>query len=363
MNRHFNIVSSHLFLLVACASLLLSSCHQRPKPAENLKEMAYGHLLARAIHQAAYFSIADEVDGNTTVETIAHKLNLEADALHRIINVLVNHGIFARNHKGLVEHTPLSEPLRSQAHRSLRAALAKEFDHRRWSALGHLDIALTTGASPFNTLYGEGFYAYLENNPKAASLFNAGMSGFSEQEDQAIAAQFDFSAYGKIFDIGGGNGGLLSAILKQFPHAHGTLFDLKDAVEKSPLLKDEQFKGRTTGLVGDFFVSIPQGGELYILKRVIHNWDNEKSLQIMSNCRKAIGNQSARLVIIEKLLPEKPDGSLLVDTDLIALAFGDGRERNEKEFRDLAYQTGFMLERIEPTKAGVSIMVLKPIDK
>lgn len=350
---------------VVMAMMVLSGCS---KPAHKavkedtdvLKEMAYGHILARSIHEITYFKVADDIDGATSLETIAHKRNLDKNALARVINVLLNHGIFAKNHQGFLQHTSLSMPLKSGGEKSLQAAFAKEHDVRRWSALGRMDIALTQGKSPFHTLYGEGFYDYLEHDKAAADLFNAGMSGFSEQEAHVIAQEFDCTPFQDIYDIGGGNGGLLREILARNPKAKGHLFDLKDAVASAPLLQEPLFKDRAFGHVGDFFKSIPQGGDLYIVKRVLHNWDDEHSLTILQNAQQALGsNKNARVIVIEKILPKNPDGSLLVDTDLIGLAFGDGRERTEEEFKALGKQAGLVLERIVPTSSGVSVMVFK----
>jgi hypothetical protein len=344
------------------ALVLASSCSKPvvKKDTDVLKEMAYGHLLARSIHEIAYFKVADDIDGATSLAVIAKRRNLDHDALGRVMNVLVNHGIFVRNDKGFLEHTSLSAPLKSNSEKSLQAAFAKECDERRWSSIGRIDIALTRGTSPFHSLYGEGFYEYLEKNKAAADLFNAGMSGFSEQEARVIAAEFDFAPYGTIFDIGGGNGGLLREILNKNAAVQGHLFDLKDAVESSPLLKDPAFLGRAFGHVGDFFAAIPHGGDLYIIKRVLHNWDDEHSLTILQKAHKAIaGRSQARVLVIEKILPKNPDGSLLVDTDLIGLAFGDGRERTEEEFTKLGAKAGMELESVHPTSSGVSVMVFK----
>jgi len=364
MTTKMKSLATNIGLRFSVLALIVFSagCHHAVKksPTESLKDMAYGHLLARAIHQIAYFRVGDEVDGKTPVEDIAKKLKLDSDSLNRVLRVLINHGIFTQNDNGMIDHTPLSLPLKSAAESSLRAAFAKESDKHRWDSIGAIDIALKTGRSPFYALYGEGFYDYLNNNPEAAALFNEGMSGFSEREDRSIAQEFDFSPYNNIYDIGGGTGGLLSAILNKNPKARATLFDLKDAVEKSPVLNDPALKGRVNGKVGDFFSAIPAGGALYILKRVIHNWDDERSIEILKNVRQAIGNSHAPLLVIEKILPEKPDGSLLVDTDLIALSFGEGRERNQAEFRRLAQKAGFSLAEILPTSAGVSVMVFRP---
>jgi hypothetical protein len=324
-------------------------------PFETLRAKAYSHLLARSIHMFAYFKIADYVNGVVTDKQIADIVSLDSSALTRVGNVLINHGIFTRNKSGALVHNNLSEPLKSNVSNSLQKALAKEFDHKRWNAIGNIDIAMQGNKVPFDSLYAQSFYDYLESDKEAAKLFNQGMGTFSEIEDKDIAEIYDFTPYGRICDLGGGKGGLLENILNTYPNLEGALFELEGALNEATIFKNNKYNNRVKGIKGSFFDSTPSGYDLYILKRVVHNWSDEKSIQIIRNCRKTM-KPGAKLLIIEKIMPTDPDGSFLVDSDIIALGLSSGRERTLSEFQKLGSEAGLQYNKITNSKTGISII-------
>ncbi len=328
----------------------------------DIRTLAYGHILARSLHAVAYFKVADALqEGPKSTETLAQELNLKEDPLKRILRVLANHNILEMTKKGIFSLPSHSRSLISTEKGSLQPAFAKEFDQRRWSSIGHLEIPLKTGKSSFNELYGEGFYEYLEHDSEAAELFNKGMKNFSDREDEEVGPLLPLGSSRIHCDVGGGAGGLVSQILMAHPHLEkGILTDLKDAVQRAKEQYGGRFEGRFEGTPGNFFVKLPSA-DTYSIKRVFHNWSDEECVAIFQTCLKAMNDKSlGRIFIIEKVIPEILDGSLLIDADLLGLTLGGGAERTLAEFIKIGQEAGFTFEDEIKTKSGVSILSFKP---
>jgi predicted transcriptional regulator len=327
---------------------------------QKLLELGYAFVLSKAIHTAADLKIADALENNPlTLKDLASKLNYNELALYRLMRVLVSHGIFEENENHEYMLTELSKLLIFDDKNLFRVALAKEMDERWWNALGHLSETVQSGKPAFEEIYKESWYDYLENNESARSRFDQGMSQYSEEEDKDIADKFNFSNYKTIIDVGGNKGGLLSNILKTHKSSQGIIFDLLETTKNSKeFLKNiQEIEGRYEVAAGSFFEenTIPQKGNLYILKRVIHNWDDSQSVKILKNCANQM-SEDGRILVIDTILPSDHSKSLLKDVDVLFSTLGGGLERTLEEFKNMFKQAGLELKEVHKTGTRMSIM-------
>src|SRR5215210_121322 len=199
-------------------------------------------------------------------------------------------GIFAETSDGRFELTPLAQTLRSDAPGSLRGLALLYGDEWLWDTYGRTSYSVTTGLPAFDLVHGQAFFEYLHLHPEAASTFDRAMTAFSEQESAAILASYDFSDAKNVVDVGGGQGALLAAILNAHPRAHGILFDQGTVVERArDLMVEGGVADRCLIVPGDFFEAVPGGGDVYVLKSVLHDWDDARSTAILKNCRDVMG--------------------------------------------------------------------------
>jgi hypothetical protein len=228
-----------------------------------------------------------------------------------------------------------------------------------WKAWGVLDAALA-GSDPNQAAWGVDRFQYLREHPAEARIFDAFMANFPDRRHQTLAVSYDFSEAKMIVDIGGGNAEALRRILERFPRPRGLVFDRDDVVAAIP--PDARLGGRIEVQGGNFFEHAPEGGDIYLVIRVLHNWTDDDCIRILRTCRAAM-TPDARLLIVEQIL--EPDPSLgrpsgyLVDTHMMAM-FGAARERTESEFRELLQSSGFALGRAIETASPVWIMEAMP---
>lgn len=317
---------------------------------------AYGHLKARAIQIAADLKIADILHQQPMgVDDLANRLGAHVLNLKRLMMVLESHEVFKKNSDGTFYLTEQSEFLRSDHPQSLRAAVAKEMDSKRWESVGALDMAVKNGSTPFNILNGMGFYDYLEGNPKAHERFNAGMGNFSVVEDSEIPKCYDFSGARCVMDVGGSYGGFLATVLKENQSIQGILFDLPATVKAQTSLSPTTHQDRYKVVGGSFFDQIPEGADIHVMKRVFHNWSDENCHLILRNSAKALPKEG-KVLIVDVVLEDSSKPNILKDGDLIMMSLGEGRERTREEFRLLLEGAGFTLNRILPTSTKLSII-------
>src|SRR5262249_28867669 len=281
-------------------------------------------------------------------------------SLYRLLRALASIGIFAEDPDGRFRLTPLAECLRSDVPGTQRpAALLMGGEHyRSW---GEFLYSVRTGRTAFDHAYGMPVFDYLAVHPEQAEVFDAAMTAIHGAETGAMLAAYDFSGVGTLVDVGGGNGSLLCAVLRQYPSMHGVLFDRGHVVERArPNLRAAGVEGRCRAVAGSFFESVPPGGDAYLLRHIIHDWDDEQSLRILRNCRRAVGGQ-ARLLIVESVIPPGNEPSFSKWLDLNMLVVPGGLERTEAEYRDLLQQAGFRLVGVVPTAMEVSVIEGQPV--
>jgi hypothetical protein len=252
--------------------------------------------------------------------------------------------------------TPIGDALRADAPGSMRALVLLIGDPAQWEHWGSLLHSVKTGEPAPIRLRGTTFFEYLDTNPELAAVFNDAMTSMSAMATDPVLAVFDFSGFRRIVDVGGGHGSLLAAVLQSAPDAHGVLFDLPSVVEGAPPVLDAAGVGdRCTVSAGSFMDAVPEGGDTYLLKTSIHDWDEETALLILRNVRAAMGPQ-AKLLLMEMVLPQHTSSYFGTMLDLEMLAIAGGKERTSSEYSNLLAHAGFRLERVVETAGPLSIV-------
>jgi hypothetical protein len=277
--------------------------------------------------------------------------------------VLASVGVFVEQIDGRFALTPLAACLRTDAPGSLGAFAVMLGEDWHLSALGGLYHAVKTGEPAFAHVFGMPLYAYLSQNAAASAVFDAAITSRARQENDLTAAAYHWPGR-TIIDVGGGQGALIAAILTQRPEARGVLFELPHVVENARLLLAEAgLADRCELVAGDAFEAVPSGGDLYLMRRVLHGQDDERCTTILRNCRAAMGSTS-RLVVIEHVLEpgNAPSWGKMLDLQMMVLSAG-GRERSESEYRHLLASASLSLDRVLPTQTVASLIETSPAIK
>lgn len=330
-------------------------------PVETMLKMMSGFWVSRGIYVAAKLGIADHLKaGSKTAEMIAELTETHADSLYRILRMLAMVGIFRQDGKEF-SLTPISETLLSDTPGSLRFAAMAEMGEVHYDAWGNIMHSVKTGGIAFDDHFGMDVWEYFEKDREKANNFNRYMSNNAVQLNDAVSKGYDFSDARKIVDVAGGIGGMISAILLENPQLEGILFDAPSViVGAKEYLAEKGLSERCETIGGDFFESVPTGGDVYTMRWIIHDWDDEKSLKILNNIRKVIP-ENGRLLLVESVIPEESEPHFGKFLDLIMLTMTGGRERTEAEYKTLLESTGFRLNRIIPTESFISIIEAIPV--
>jgi hypothetical protein len=216
--------------------------------------------------------------------------------------------------------------------------------------------SVKTGEVAHDKVQGMGSFEFYAQNAEAGKIFNRAMTNLSLLTAPAVVEAYDFSGIGKLVDIAGGHGLLLAAILKANPHLQGILFDLPFVIENAgELLESEGVAARTVKISGNFFESVPADADAYMMKHIIHDWDDEQSMRILQSIRRAM-NENSKVLIVEMIVPTGNDPSPAKGLDLVMLTMEGGKERTEKEYRELLEAAGLRLTRVIPTRSPFSII-------
>lgn len=327
-----------------------------------MMRMIFGFMLSQAIHVAAKLGIADLLkDGAKDCDELALSTATHAPSLYRVLRALASAGVFAETEPGVFGLTPLGATLRSDVSGSMRAMSVFMGSQCNWQAWGDILHSVKTGETAFEHVFGMSFFQHLDCHPEAARVFNEAMSSTSEPFNAAVTAAYDFSNINRIIDIGGGHGSLISSILKAYPKMKGILFDVPRVSEGARCrLKAEGVAERCEVVVGDFLESIPDGADAYLLKNIIHDWDESSAVAILNNCRRAM-TKDAKLLLVEEVLPGCDAPAIAKLADLEMLLMPGGRERTEDEYRALMAAAGFRLTSVTPTHTPLSIIEGAPV--
>ncbi len=312
-------------------------------PAETILGLSTAYWASRCLHAVADFGIADALgDEPQTAAALAAKTGTNADALHRILRALANHGVFAlRNGRFL--HNPASRLLRSNDPASMRSLARMMGLPLHWDVFRDLAHSLKTGESATDAVVPGGLFEHLRTHPDDGRIFNEAMVGKSFAQIGPALGAYDFSGFKTIGDIGGGMGHLLGAILNAAPAAKGVLFELPEVIAQAKAAAHP----RITYFGGDFFKDPIPACDLYVMMTVIHDWSDADAVKILRNL-KASAPSGARLLLIEAVVDENALGGFPIDLDIEMLVFAAGRERTEAQWRNVVDAAGFQFLRAAP---------------
>ncbi len=332
-------------------------------PRFHLARLLGGYRVSEAIYVAAKLGIADLLTGGArSAAELASATGTHAASLRRLLRLLASAGVFAEEDDGRFALTPVGECLRTGVPGSLHAVAlfiaGPTPIHRVWT---NLLYSVQTGEPAFDRLFGASPFEYLARHPEESAVFNAAMASMTAQIVSAVSAAYDFSRFRTIVDVGGGFGVLLAAILRGSPALRGVLFDSPHVAEGAKkYIEAAGLAPRCQVIAGNFFETVPGGADAYILKSVIHDWDDERSLVILKNCRRVIAAQG-RLLLVELILPARVEASpqcqIAAELDVNMLLGPGGSERTESEFRTLFAEAGFELKRIIPLEASLPVLL------
>ena len=333
----------------------------RGSARERVTEMITGCWRTQVIHEAVRLNLPDRLASSvSTSDALAAATGVDADALHRLLRGLAALGLVRHVEDRLFELTPDGALLRTGAPESLRG-IAMHWGDRQWRSMGLLGKAIATGKSQMASGL-EGFEA-LQRDPAQAAIFNRAMAEQSFSVGVAVAKAYDFTPYKALLDVGGGFGAVLVALLAAQPSARGAVFDLPDVRDGAlDYLREHDVAARSDYLGGSFFESVPTGFDCLVLKYIVHDWADEPSRVILSNCARAVAPCGV-VLLIEQVLPERitADAAVagMIRGDLIMLNIG-GKERTEAEYRRLLGESGLELVRIVPTGTVFSVIEARP---
>lgn len=326
-----------------------------PPPIQMLQIIS-GFWVARCVYVTAKLGIADLIkDAPKTAEELAEATGTHGPSLFRVLRALAGVGVITQDDKNRFGSTPLSQTLCSGPG-SMRAFAMTELGEEHYPAWGELLYSVRTGGIAFDKAFGEPCWEFFRKNPENAQIFNDAMSGMTAQANEAIHAVYDFAGINTIIDVGGGHGGLITGILKKNPSMRGILFDAPEVIEGARAsLQKSDVADRVQLVGGDFFKTVPEGGDAIVMKWIIHDWNDEQSVAIMKNCRHALP-ENGKLILIEAVVPATSEPHFSKFIDLNMLVMTGGRERTEEEFRELYDASGFRLTRIVPTESPFSVI-------
>ncbi len=333
-----------------------------PPPAA-LLNARNGLILHQTLYAVARLGVADHLQsGWRSAADLARELKVNEDALYRILRLLASQGIFEENADRSFRNTDISQYLRSDVPGSLRALFIFWGSDFSYASLGQMARTLETGKSGPALLSGNDSFEQLRRDPELARVFDDAMTTMSKLIGPAVAAAYDFGAWESLMDVGGGNGFLLSQILRAHPRLRGVLADQQHVLDRA---REHQFlagdlEARTSMQPCNFFEHVPSGCRAYLMKSIIHDWDDEQSRAILINCRKAVPSDGVLLLVELSLGGENiPSSGKFLDIAMLSLT--GGRERTETEYATLLGSGGFRLNRVIPAGTQFCIVEAFPV--
>lgn len=326
-------------------------------PEAVLTQMITGSLGSQAIYVAAKLGIADLlVRGPRNIGYLAHAADVDAPSLYRVLRALASFGVFDEHDDRVFSLTPTAELLRSDSPSSLRDLAIFMGEDWHWRVWGRTLYSVRTGKAAWDQEHGQDVFPYFAANPEAAKIFDRAMTSLSNLAIRAVVEAYDFSGIETLVDVAGGHGRLLATILEANPSTRGVLFDQSHVIEGAKENRQIKALGSRCELAsGDFFAAVPAGADGYIMKHIIHDWDDERALQILSNIRKVMSD-SGRVFLVEAVITadgQQDFGKLL---DIEMLVSPGGKERTAEEYKNLFARAGLRMTRIVPTQSPYSVI-------
>lgn len=324
-----------------------------------MKEKVYGYWLSQALYCAAELNLADIIfnHGPQTTSELAKKTNTHERSLFRLLRYLASEEVFAENEIGAFILTPKAHQLRSDISGS-QHAMAVMSGSEHYLASSRMIDNVRTGKCAYELAHGKPIFEYLKDHPASARVFDKAMESIHGSESNQILAAYDFSTFVTLADIGGGNGSMLLAILNKYPLLHGVLFDLSHVITATASSKNNVERCKLVS--GNFFESVPQNADAYLLRHIIHDWDDDKSIKILSNIKKALP-EHGKVLMIEAILPEGNTPHPGKMFDWVMMGIPDGIERTLTEYKILFAKSGLHIQQVIPTTGLNSIIEAVPI--
>ena len=323
---------------------------------QRMLELLNGYQVSAAIGAVSRLGVADCLSaGPAPLVEVASRVGANPRSLERVVRLLADVGIFEQLDDGRVALTGLGGMLREGVPGSVRRGAIVVSEEWHWRAYGHLTHSVRTGEPGFRQAHGCGFWEYLERHPVPGVVINDSMSAAASFVAAAFIRSYDLVGIERLVDVGGGHGVLMRAVLDAHPHLQGVVFDLPGVIEGTRArLADAGLTDRCQAIAGDFFDSVPAGGDAYVLSWILHDWDDRSAARILANCRAAMGD-AGRLLAVELIVlsddEQQPSADiewLVKTTDIEMLAVVGGRERTATEYGELYAAAGFELTRILP---------------
>ena len=322
----------------------------------NLQRLLTGTWISQMLYAAAKLGLADHLAGEPmAAEDLAPAVGVQAEPLYRLLRALAGEGVFAEDEHRRFSLTPMAELLRSDVAGS-KQAMAIMLGEEHHAAWGQILYSLQTGKPAFDHVYGQPIFDYLAGHPEAARVFDAAMTAVHGSETAQMLAAYDFSGVKTLADIGGGNGSLITMVLQRYPQLKGILYDIDHVVARAkPRLEAAGVADRCQVVAGNFFESVPAGADTYLMRHIIHDWDEARCIQILKHVR-AVLPAGGKLLLIEVVVPtgNEPSFGKLMDINMMLLP--GGKERTADEYRALYAAAGFKLSRIVPTSGVMSLI-------
>lgn len=319
-------------------------------PVDQMLNLLSGHLVTQSLHVAAVLGVADHiVAGHTTTDAIARMTGTQPQFLGRLLRALASLGVLEGDGKSGFALTPLGDTLRSDSAALLRDKAIVEGLAPIWTSIAGMSDVMHDGKDPFEAANGRDFYDYLATHHEFAVDFHRFMTAQSRLHNAAIVDAYDFGGLTTLVDVGGGRGATLSAILSRYPNVRGILFDLPEVIAEVSV---EQLgpDGRCSVESGDMAVSLPAGGDGYILKRVLIDTTDQEAIAILRNCRAAM-RDAGRVLIMDPMLPDHDRRHPNWYTDILMMMVTNGRCRTRDHYRSIIDQAGLRLETVLATES------------
>jgi hypothetical protein len=333
------------------------------RPEQVIRRLMTGFQMTQLVYVAAKLKIADHLAGGPqTVAQLAAATESHADSLYRVLRALAGFGVFAEEEGPRFRLTPAGALLRSGTPGSQRGAAEARGEDWTWRAWGALLQSVKTGQTGFDIVYGKNTFDWFAEHPDAARIFDTLQADVTARSASVVAAGYDFASARVIVDVGGGNGTLLAAILQRHAAPRGILFDLPHVVEAAKPVLDPAIGRRCQFVGGDFFKAVPDGGDTYVMKYILHDWEESRARAILANCRTAMAKTAgAKLLVVEDLVcgPNVPCEAKLGDVNMLART--GGKNRTEREYRDLLRAGGFEVQRILPISGDLALIEAVPV--
>lgn len=330
--------------------------HGSPSPEQQLVQMTMGTFVSRMLTLVANLGIADYMHEPIVIDKLAAATGMNTAALYRVMRALSSVGIFAESAGRMFALTPMGQALRTDHPRSLRSLCQMVNEPWTWAPWGVLDYSVKTAQPALDYVFGMSMFEYFKHHPDESRRFGEAMTSMTYFASAAVTDAYDFSPIKHLVDVGGSHGVLLSSIIDKFPTVQGTLFDLPHVVEEAKVqLASNKHRDRIALVEGSFFEALPKA-DAYIMKSVLHDWDDASCAKILGACRAAM-EPDGRVLIVEGLVTDSPESvfAKVLDIQMLVVTPG-GRERTVAEFGSVLHAAGLALTRVVPTQSPFAVI-------